>query len=96
MVVTEMERQLVATATSAHITGDGDGGIVVDPGMTGGDGDEGPRETECTVDPVTGEQVCVCIKLATWGALGTYGAVPGADGQDAIVCLAESEQYRRG
>lgn len=28
---------------------------------------------------------CVCIKLATWGGLGTYGAVPGADGQDAVV-----------
>ncbi len=25
-----------------------------------------------------------CVKLATWGALGTYGAVPGMDGQDAI------------
>jgi hypothetical protein len=39
--------------------------------------------SECTVD-ATGAQVCVCIKVATWGALGTYGAVPGQDGTDAI------------
>ena len=56
--------------------GDGD----LDPGLGDGDGDGDTREPEC--DPVTG--VCICIKLATWGALGTFGAVPGMDGTDAI------------
>jgi hypothetical protein len=38
-------------------------------------------EPECTVDGV-----CVCIKLASWGALGAYGAEGGSgEGQDAIV-----------
>lgn len=38
-------------------------------------------EMECTVDGV-----CVCIKLATWGALGAYGAEGGTgEGLDAIV-----------
>ena len=56
--------------------GDGD----LNPGLGDGDGDGDMREPEC--DPGTG--VCVCIKLATWGGLGTYGAMPGMDGQDAI------------
>lgn len=56
------------------------GGLDVDGGNTGGT----QGEVECTTDPVTGEKVCVCVKLVTWGGLGTYGAVPGMDGQDAI------------
>lgn len=71
--------------------GDGDGG-----GLGDGDGDGGlgldvpseepvedGRETECTTNEA-GERVCVCVSLATWGALGEWGAKPGADGQDAI------------
>ncbi len=61
----------------------GDGDIVITTGGGSGDGD-GPRETECEIDPATGMEVCTCIKLATWGALGTFGAVPGMDGTDAI------------
>lgn len=42
------------------------------------------REAECSV--VDGMQVCVCIKLASWGALGAYGAEGGTgEGLDAIV-----------
>lgn len=44
------------------------------------------RETECDAN---GEN-CVCIQLATWGGLGTFGAVPGADGQDAVVAWLNS------
>lgn len=58
----------------------GDGDIVIP-----GDGDLGPgEECEPTVDPLTGMEICACIKIATWGALGTFGAVPGMDGTDAI------------
>ncbi len=60
-------------------------------GQTSEGGDQ-MREVECELDaagnPIldaAGAPVCTCIKIATWGALGTYGAVPGMDGQDAIV-----------
>lgn len=50
--------------------------ISTDPTTT-----EDTAEPECTVDGV-----CVCIKLASWGALGAYGAEGGTgEGQDAIV-----------
>lgn len=62
------------------LTGDGDGDV--------GDGDGG-REPECTIDE-TGNKSCVCIKVATWGALGAYGAVPGMDGTDAITAWLNS------
>jgi len=62
--------------------GDGDGGGPLDVNIPVDTGD-GPREAECTTDEA-GVETCVCIKLATWGGLGTFGAVPGADGQDAI------------
>ena len=72
-------------------TGTSDDNIDLTTGQTTEDEETG-RETECEFDangnPVldeNGMQKCTCIKLATWGALGTYGAVPGMDGQDAIV-----------
>jgi hypothetical protein len=60
--------------------GDGD----INPGDGDGDGDGDMREAQCTIDPITQMEVCVCITVATWGGLGTFGAVPGMDGQDAI------------
>ncbi len=62
--------------TDSTITLDGQG---ASSSGTGGD-----SATTCSVDPVTGNEVCSCVALATWGALGRYGAVPGMDGQDAI------------
>lgn len=48
-------------------------------------GGSGAGAGTCTTDPTTGVQDCACVKLAVWGALGTYGAgAPGQDGQDAI------------
>ncbi len=60
--------------------GDGEGGLI----LGDGDGDGDASKTECKINPITGMEVCVCIKITTWGALGTYGAVPGMDGTDAI------------
>ncbi len=67
-------------------------GLDITTGMTTDDGDTGPRMEECEYDaagnPVldpNGVHICTCISIATWGALGTYGAVPGMDGQDAVV-----------
>lgn len=82
-----MDPDFVAPAGGTGGSGDGgvdgslDGGLNLDGGMngTGGNG----VAPECTTDE-NGMEVCVCIKIATWGALGTFGAVPGMDGQDAI------------
>jgi len=60
------------------IGGDGDINPVDGSSGTGGGG----PVTECKI--VDGVEVCSCFKLITWGALGTFGAVPGQDGQDAI------------
>lgn len=64
-------------------TGDGTGGGI-DLGSGGGATDD-EREVECRIDEETGMEVCSCVKVASWGALGNFGAVPGMDGQDAIV-----------
>ena len=61
-----------------NIGGDGDINPVDGSSGTGGGG----PVTECKI--VDGVEVCSCFKLITWGALGTFGAVPGQDGQDAI------------
>lgn len=61
-----------------NIGGDGDINPVDDSPGTGGGG----PITDCEI--VDGVEVCTCFKLITWGALGTFGAVPGQDGQDAI------------
>lgn len=42
----------------------------------------GPDGAQCNIQ--NGQQVCVCITVATFGGLGTFGAVPGQDGTDAI------------
>jgi len=71
--------------------GDGDGSDSADSGTDSTDavGTGGSNNTDLGADlgadlGSTGGSGGDCIKLATWGALGTYGAVPGMDGQDAI------------
>jgi len=83
-----------AFGCSAGAVDDGDG--VIDGGTDGGgDGADGSTGTggnnstdlgsDLSVDlGATGGVSGECIKIATWGALGTWGAVPGMDGQDAI------------
>lgn len=75
----------LAAGSGSTNAGTGGSGAGIQLG-TGGDsmGTGGDRMTECNIDPVTGMEVCVCIKIATWGGLGTYGANPGGDGSDAI------------
>lgn len=60
-------------------TTDLSGGDLSGVDLSATDGSGGGPPSECDA---SGH--CVCIKLATWGSLGTYGAVPGMDGQDAI------------
>lgn len=72
------------SAGAADADGGPDGGSDSD-----GSGAGGSNNTDLGADlgsdlGSTGGSGGDCVKLATWGALGTYGAVPGMDGQDAI------------
>lgn len=63
--------------------GPGGPGIPGNPNVplpgTGGTG-AGERDVDCKIDPVTGEEICVCIKIVTWGKAGKYGCSDGQDG----------------
>ncbi len=70
--------------SAGEVPVDGGGGTRSDGvGVTGGSG------TDSDISLGTGGSATMgkkenCVKLATWGALGEWGAVPGRDGQDAI------------
>lgn len=63
-----------------------DGGPTDDVGISddNSSGTGGGPVTECKKDPVTGEEICSCFQVQTWGTFGEFGVVPGIDGTDAI------------
>jgi len=78
-----------AVGCTAGAVGSGDGSDAADG--AGGSGQSTDNNADLSGADLSadgsssggGSGVCD-LKLATWGALGTYGAVPGMDGQDAI------------
>jgi|GEM_PF-1008670 len=70
------------TSSGGGNDGSTGGNSSVGSGGESSGGGAGPDREQCVMTPEG--VVCTCQKLASFGALGVFGAVPGADGTEAL------------